>query len=222
MSITSHGDCTPVANQFRDKVLRGLDELQKQVAVAGGVGEYINARVSVNIELEKAWGKIVWDGASIKVTELQDFIEPLGPGWVTLANWDSMFAGHLLSPLGGGEPPDPEGLRESWLASLYPQSMTNKYHLVNQLGCGAIPLDIEFEALGINLEALEQLCRSVEDVDDHSHYVAAATAILAYYEDRDDCGWVDPLDAPEIFDWLNRRGVAGELTSILTHPRRSA
>lgn len=222
MSITSQSDCTPVANQFREKVLRGLDELQKQVTAAGGVGEYISGRVGVNIELEKAWGNIVWDGESIKVTELQDFVEPLGPGRVTLAEWDSMFAGHLLSPFGGDAQPDPEGLRESWLASLYPQSMPNEYHLVNQLGCGAIPIEIEFDAIGINLEALEQLRRSAEDVDDDTHHVAAATALLAYYEDRDDCGWVDPLDAPEIFHWLTLRGVSGEITSILTHPRRSA
>ena len=222
MSITAQSDGTPVANQFREKVLRGLDELQKQVTAAGGGWEYINSRVSVRLDLEKTWGNVVWNGEVLKVTELQDFVEPLGPGWITLAEWYSMFSGHLLAPFGTTPLLDPEGLREPWLDRLYPQGMPNDYHLVNQLGCGAIPLEIEFEALGINLEALEQLCRSAEDADDDAHHVATATALLTYYEDRDDCGSVDPLDAPEIFHWLTLRGVSGEITSILTHPRRSA
>ena len=222
MSITSQSDCTPVAEQFRASVLHGLDELQKQVTAAGGVEEYISGQVDWTHECDRVWVNVVWNGETIKVTEEQYFFDPQSSGWIVLANWDSMYAAHLVGPFRAISLVDQDKLRSRWLEELYPQSMPNDYHLVNQLGCGAIPLEIEFEALGINLEALAQLCRSAEDAADDAHHVATATALLTYYEDRDDCGSVDPLDAPEIFHWLTLRGVSGEITSILTHPRRSA
>ena len=227
MSITSQSDCTPVTNQFREKVLRGLDELQKQVTAAGGVGEYISGQIGWTQECDRVWVNVVWNGETIKVTEEQYFFEPPSSGWIVLANWDSwdyMYAAHLVAPFGGISLVDQDKLRSRWLEELYPQSMTNDSHLVEQLASGGIPLDIEFEELGINLEALEDICNSAYLAlapSDETH-VNAAVALLTYYEDREDSGRVDPLDGPTIFHWLTERGVSGELTSILTHPRRSA
>lgn len=231
MSITSQSDCTPVANQFREKVLRGLDELQKQVTAAGGVGEYISGQVGWTQECDRVWVNVVWNGETIKATEEQYFFEPTSSGWIVLANWDSMYADHLVGPFGGISLVDPFGgislvdqdkLRSRWLEELYPQSMTNDSHLVEQLASGGIPLDIEFEELGINLEALEDICNSAYLAPSDGTHVTAAVALLTYYEDREDSGRVDPLDGPTIFSWLTERGVSGEITSILTHPRRSA
>lgn len=222
MSITSQGDCAPVVNQFREKVLRGLDELQKQVTAAGGVGEYISGQVGWTQECDRVWVNVVWNGETIKVTEKQYFFEPPSSGWIVLANWDSMYAAHLVGTFGGISLVDQDKLRSRWLEVLYPQSMTNDSHLVEQLASGGIPLDIEFEELGINLEALEDICNSAYLAPSDETHVKAAVALLAYYEDRDDCGHVDPLDGPTIFSWLTERGVSGEITSILTHPRRSA
>ena len=220
MSITSQSDCTPVANQFREKVLRGLDELQEQVTAAGGIKEYISGQVSWTRECDRTWVNVVWNGETIKATEEQS----IGSGWIVLANWDSMYAAHLVGPFGGISLVDQDKLRSRWLEELYTQSMTNDSHLVEQLASGGIPLDIEFEELGINLEALEDICNSAYLAlapSDETH-VNAAVALLTYYEDREDSGRVDPLDGPTIFHWLTERGVSGELTSILTHPRRSA
>lgn len=218
MSITSQSDCTPVVNQFREKVLRGLDELQKQVTAAGGVGEYISGQVGWTPECDRVWVNVVWNGETIKATEEQS----LGSGWIVLANWDSMYAAHLVGPFGGISLVDQDKLRSRWLEELYQQSMTNDSHLVEQLASGGIPLDIEFEELGINLEALEDICNSAYLAPSDETHVKAAVALLTYYEDREDSGRVDPLDGPTIFHWLTERGVAGEITSILTHPRRSA
>ena len=218
--ITSQSDCTPVANQFREKVLRGLDELQEQVTAAGGIKEYISGQVSWTRECDRTWVNVVWNGDTIKATEEQS----IGSGWIVLANWDSMYAAHLVGPFGGISLVDQDKLRSRWLEELYTQSMTNDSHLVEQLASGGIPLDIEFEELGINLEALEDICNSAYLAlapSDETH-VNAAVALLTYYEDREDSGRVDPLDGPTIFHWLTERGVSGELTSILTHPRRSA
>lgn len=218
--ITSQSDCTPVANQFREKVLRGLDELQEQVTAAGGIKEYISGQVSWTRECDRTWVNVVWNGETIKATEEQS----IGSGWIVLANWDSMYAAHLVGPFGGISLVDQDKLRSRWLEELYTQSMTNDSHLVEQLASGGIPLDIEFEELGINLEALEDICNSAYLAlapSDETH-VNAAVALLTYYEDREDSGRVDPLDGPTIFHWLTERGVSGELTSILTHPRRSA
>ena len=218
--ITSQSDCTPVANQFREKVLRGLDELQEQVTAAGGIKEYISGQVSWTRECDRTWVNVVWNGETIKATEEQS----IGSGWIVLANWDSMYAAHLVGPFGGISLVDQDKLRSRWLEELYTQSMTNDSHLVEQLASGGIPLDIEFEEIGINLEALEDICNSAYLAlapSDETH-VNAAVALLTYYEDREDSGRVDPLDGPTIFHWLTERGVSGELTSILTHPRRSA
>ena len=222
MSITSQSDCTPVANQFREKVLRGLDELQKQVTAAGGVGEYISGQVGWTQECDRVWVNVVWNGETIKATEEQYFFEPPSSGWIVLANWDSMYAAHLVGPFGGISLVDQDKLRSRWLEELYQQSMTNDSHLVEQLASGGIPLDIEFEELGINLEALEDICNSAYLAPSDGTHVKAAVALLTYYEDREDSGRVDPLDGPTIFSWLTERGVSGEITSILTHPRRSA
>ena len=222
MSITSQSDCTPVAEQFREKVLRGLDELQKQVTAAGGVGEYISGQVGWTPECDRVWVNVVWNGETIKVTEEQYFFEPPSSGWIVLANWDSMYAAHLVGLFGCISLVDQDKLRSRWLEELYPQSMTNESHLVEQLTSGGIPLNIEFEELGINLEALEDICNSAYLAPSDETHVAAAVALLTYYEDREDSGRVDPLDGPTIFSWLTERGVSGEITSILTHPRRSA
>ena len=222
MIITSQSDCTPVANQFREKVLHGLDELQKQVTAAGGVGEYISDQVGWTQECDRVWVNVVWNGETIKATEEQYFFEPPSSGWIVLANWYSMYAAHLVGPFGGISLVDQDKLRSRWLEELYPQSMTNESHLVEQLTSGGIPLNIEFEELGINLEALEDICNSAYLAPSDETHVAAAVALLTYYEDREDSGRVDPLDGPTIFHWLTERGVSGEITSILTHPRRSA
>ena len=231
MSITSQSDCTPVVNQFREKVLRGLDELQKQVTAAGGVGEYISGQVGWTQECDRVWVNVVWNGETIKATEEQYFFEPPSSGWffeppssgwIVLANWDSMYAAHLVGLFGGISLVDQDKLRSRWLEGLYPQSMTNDSHLVEQLASGGIPLDIEFEELGINLDALEDICNSAYLAPSDETRVKAAVALLTYYEDREDSGRVDPLDGPTIFSWLTERGVSGEITSILTHPRRSA
>ena len=222
MSITSQSDCTPVANQFRGKVLRGLDELQKQVTAAGGVGEYISGQVGWTQECDRVCVNVVWNGETIKATEEQYFFEPPSSGWIVLANWDSMYSAHLVGPFGGISLVDQDKLRSRWIEGLYPQSMTNDSHLVEQLASGGIPLDIEFEELGINLEALEDICNSAYLAPSDGTHVKAAVALLTYYEDREDSGRVDPLDGPTIFSWLTERGVSGEITSILTHPRRSA
>lgn len=222
--ITAKSGRDTVAEQFRAMVLRGLDELQTQVTAAGGVEEYISGQVGWKHEWDRAWGNVVWNGETIKVTEVQDLFEPLGSEWIVLANWDSMYAEaeHLVGPFGGIGLVNQDDLRSQWLEQLYPQSMTNDSHLVDQLARGGIPLNIEFEELGINLEALEDICNlAYEDENDETH-VKAAVALLTYYEDRDDSGRVDPLDGPTIFGWLTERGVSGEITSILTHPRRSA
>lgn len=219
--ITAKSGQTTVANQFREKVLHGLDELQKQVTAAGGVGEYISDQVGWTQECDRVWVNVVWNGETIKATEEQYFFEPPSSGWIVLANWDSMYAAHLVGPFGGISLVDQDKLRSRWLEELYPQSMTNESHLVEQLTSGGIPLNIEFEELGINLEALEDICNSAYFSGDETH-VAAAVALLTYYEDREDSGRVDPLDGPTIFSWLTERGVSGEITSILTHPRRSA
>ena len=222
MIITSQSDCTPVANQFREKVLHGLDELQKQVTAAGGVGEYFSDQVGWTQECDRVWVNVVWNGETIKATEEQYFFEPPSSGWIVLANWDSMYAAHLVGQFGGIRLVDQDKLRSLWLEGLYPQSMTNDSHLVEQLASGGIPLDIEFEELGINLESLEDICNSAYLAPSDETHVKAAVALLTYYEDRDDSGRVDPLDGPTIFHWLTERGVSGEITSILTHPRRFA
>ena len=218
--ITAESGQITVAEQFRTSVLRGLDELQEQVTAAGGVKEYISGQVSWTRECDRTWVNVVWNGETIKATEEQS----IGSGWIVLANWDSMYAAHLVGPFGGISLVDQDKLRSRWLEELYTQSMTNDSHLVEQLASGGIPLDIEFEELGINLEALEDICNSAYLAlapSDETH-VNAAVALLTYYEDREDSGRVDPLDGPTIFHWLTERGVSGELTSILTHPRRSA
>ena len=220
--ITSQSDCTPVANQFREKVLRGLDELQKQVTAAGGVGEYISGQVGWTQEYDRVWVTVVWNGETIKATEEQYFFEPPSSGWIVLANWDSMYAAHLVGPFRAISLVDQDKLRSRWLEELYPQSMTNDSHLVEQLASGGIPLDIEFEEIGINLEALEDIFNSAYQAPSDGTHVKAAAALLTYYEDREDSGRVDPLDGLTIFSWLTERGVSGEITSILTHPRRSA
>ena len=220
--ITSQSDCTPVANQFREKVLRGLDELQKQVTAAGGVGEYISGQVGWTQEYDRVWVTVVWNGETIKATEEQYFFEPPSSGWIVLANWDSMYAAHLVGPFRAISLVDQDKLRSRWLEELYPQSMTNDSHLVEQLASGGIPLDIEFEEIGINLEALEDIFNSAYQAPSDGTHVKAAVALLTYYEDREDSGRVDPLDGLTIFSWLTERGVSGEITSILTHPRRSA
>ena len=222
MSITSQSDCTPVVNQFREKVLRGLDELQKQVTAAGGVGEYFSGQVGWTQECDRVWVNVVWTGETIKATEEQYFFEPPSSGWIVLANWDSMYAAHLVGLFGAISLVDQDKLRSRWLEGLYPQSMTNDSHLVEQLASGGIPLDIEFEELGINLDALEDICNWAYLAPSDETHVKAAVALLTYYEDREDSGRVDPLDGPTIFSWLTERGVSGEITSILTHPRRSA
>ena len=222
MSITSQSYCTPVANQFREKVLRGLDELQKQVTAAGGVGEYISGQVGWTQECDRVWVNVVWNGETIKATEEQYFFEPPSSGWIVLANWDSMYAAHLVGPFRAISLVDQDKLRSRWLEELYPQSMTNDSHLVEQLASGGIPLDIEFEEIGINLEALEDIFNSAYQAPSDGTHVKAAVALLTYYEDREDSGRVDPLDGLTIFSWLTERGVSGEITSILTHPRRSA
>lgn len=220
--ITAESGQITVAEQFRAIVLRGLDELQAHLTAAGGVEEYISGQVGWKHECERAWVNIIWNGETIKVTEGQDLSEPPGSGWVVLANWDSMYADHLVGSFGGISLVDQDKLRSLWLEGLYPQSMTNDSHLVEQLASGGIPLDIEFEELGINLESLEDICYSAYYAKSDETHVKAAAALLTYYEDRDDSGQVDPLEAPTIFHWLTERGVSGELTSILTHPRRSA
>lgn len=220
--ITAKSGQTTVANQFREKVLHGLDELQKQVTAAGGVGEYISDQVGWTQECDRVWVNVVWNGETIKATEEQYFFEPPSSGWIVLANWDSMYAAHLVGLFGGISLVDQDKLRSRWLEELYPQSMTNESHLVEQLTSGGIPLNIEFEELGINLEALEDICNSAYLAPSDETHVAAAVALLTYYEDREDSGRVDPLDGPTIFSWLTERGVSGELTAILTHPRRSA
>ena len=220
--ITAKSGQTTVAEQFRTSVLRGLDELQKQVTAAGGVGEYISGQVGWTQECERACVHVVWNGETIKATEEQYFFEPPSSGWIVLANWDSMYAAHLVGLFGCISLVDQDKLRSRWLEELYPQSMTNDSHLVEQLASGGIPLDIEFEELGINLEALEDICNSAYLAPSDETHVKAAVALLTYYEDREDSGRVDPLDGPTIFSWLTERGVAGELTSIITHPRRSA
>ena len=220
--ITAKSGQTTVAEHFRASVLRGLDELQKQVTAAGGVGEYISGQVGWTQECGRAWVHVVWNGETIKATEEQYFFEPPSSGWIVLANWDSMYAAHLVGLFGGINLVDQDKLRSRWLEELYPQSMTNDSHLVEQLASGGIPLDIEFEELGINLEALEDICNSAYLAPSDETHVKAAVALLIYYEDRDDSGRVDPLDGPTIFHWLTERGVSGEITSILTHPRRSA
>lgn len=216
--ITAESGQTTVAEQFRASVLRGLEELQAQVTAAGGVKEYISGQVGWTHECDRAWVNVVWNGETIKATEEQS----LGSGWIVLANWDSMYAAHLVGPFGGISLVDQNKLRSRWLEELYPQSMTNDSHLVEQLASGGIPLDIEFEELGINLEALEDICNSAYLAPSDDTHVKAAVALLTYYEDREDSGRVDPLDGPTIFHWLTERGVSGELTSILTHPRRFA
>ena len=220
--ITAKSGQTTVANQFREKVLHGLDELQKQVTAAGGVGEYISDQVGWTQECDRVWVNVVWNGETIKATEEQYFFEPPSSGWIVLANWDSMYAAHLVGLFGGISLVDQDKLRSRWLEELYPQSMTNESHLVEQLTSGGIPLNIEFEELGINLEALEDICNSAYLAPSDETHVAAAVALLTYYEDREDSGRVDPLDGPTIFSWLTERGVSGEITSILPHPRRSA
>ena len=220
--ITAKSGQTTVAEQFRTSVLRGLDELQKQVTAAGGVGEYISGQVGWTQECERACVNVVWNGETIKATEEQYFFEPPSSGWIVLANWDSMYAAHLVGLFGCISLVDQDKLRSRWLEELYPQSMTNDSHLVEQLASGGIPLDIEFEELGINLEALEDIYNSAYEAKSDESHVKAAVALLTYYENREDSGRVDPLDAPTIFQWLAERGVSGELTSILTHPRRSA
>lgn len=216
--ITAESGQTTVAEQFRASVLRGLEELQAQVTAAGGVKEYISGQVGWTHECDRVWVNVVWNGETIKATEEQS----LGSGWIVLANWDSMYADHLVGPFVVTSLVDQDKLRSRWLEELYPQSMTNDSHLVEQLASGGIPLDIEFEELGINLEALEDICNSAYLAPSDETHVKAAVALLTYYEDRDDSGRVDPLDGPTIFSWLTERGVSGEITSILTHPRRSA
>ena len=216
--ITAESGQITVAEQFRTSVLRGLDELQEQVTAAGGVKEYISGQVSWTRECDRTWVNVVWNGETIKATEEQS----IGSGWIVLANWDSMYAAHLVGPFGGISLVDQDKLRSRWLEELYPQSMTNDSHLVEQLASGGIPLDIEFEELGINLEALEDICSSAHLAPSDETHVKVAVALLTYYEDREDSGRVDPLDGPTIFSWLTERGVSGEITSILTHPRRSA
>ena len=221
--ITAESGQTTVAEQFRASVLRGLDELQAQVSAAGGVGEYISGQVGWTQECDRVWVKVVWNGETIKVTEEQYFFELPSSGWIVLANWDSMYAAHLVGPIVGGiSLVDQDKLRSRWLEALYPQSMTNDSHLVKQLASGGIPLDVEFEELGINMESLEDICNSAYMAPSDETHVKAAVALLTYYEDREDSGRVDPLDGPTIFNWLTERGVSGEITSILTHPRRSA
>ena len=222
--ITAESGQTTVAEQFRASVLRGLDELQAQVSAAGGVEEYIRGQVGRTHEWGRVWGNVVWNGETVKVTEEQYSVVfwPPPPGSIILANWDSMYAAHLVGSFGGVSLVDQDKLRSRWLEALYPQSMTNYSHLVEQLACGGIPLDIEFEELGINLEALEDICNSAYMAPSDETHVKAAVALLTYYEDREDSGRVDPLDGPTIFNWLTERGVSGEITSILTHPRRSA
>ena len=90
--ITAESGQTTVAEQFRASVLRGLEELQAQVTAAGGVEEYISGQVGWKHEWDRAWGNVVWNGETIKVTEVQDLFEPLGSEWIVLANWDSMYA----------------------------------------------------------------------------------------------------------------------------------
>lgn len=220
--ITAESGQTTVAEQFRASVLRGLEELQAQVTAGGGVEEYISGQVDWTHECDRVWVNVVWNGETIKATEEQYFFEPPSSGWIVLANWDSMYAAHLVGPFGGISLVDQDKLRSRWLEELYPQSMTNESHLVEQLTSGGIPLNIEFEELGINLEALEDICNSAYLAPSDETHVAAAVALLTYYEDREDSGRVDPLDGPTIFSWLTERGVSGEITSILTHPRRSA
>ena len=220
--ITAESGQTTVAEQFRASVLRGLEELQAQVTAAGGVEEYISDQIGWTPECDLVWVNVIWNGETIKVTEKQYFFEPQSSGWIVLANWDSMYAAHLVGPFGVVSLVDQDKLRSRWLEELYPQSMTNDSHIVEQLASGGIPLNIEFEEIGINLEALEDICNlAYEDENDETH-VKAAVALLTYYEDRDDSGRVDPLCGPTIFGWLTERGVSGEITSILTHPRRSA
>ena len=221
--ITAESGQTTVAEQFRASVLRGLDELQKQVTAAGGVEEYISGQVDWTHECDRVWVNVVWNGETIKATEEQYFFEPPSSGWIVLANWDSMYAAHLVGLFGGIiSLVDQDKLRSRLLEELYPQSMTNESLLVEQLTSGGIPLNIEFEELGINLEALEDICNSAHLAPSDETHVKAAVALLTYYEDREDSGRVDPLDGPTIFSWLTERGVSGEITSILTHPRRSA
>lgn len=222
--ITAESGQTTVAEQFRASVLRGLEELQAQVTAAGGVEEYISGQVDWTSECGRVWVNVVWNGETIKATEEQYFFvfEPPGSGWIVLANWESMYAGHWVGPFRDISLVDQDKLRSRWLEELYPQSMTNDSHLVEQLASGGIPLDIEFEELGINLEALEDICDSAYLAPSDETHVKAAVALLTYYEDRDDSGRVDPLDGPTIFQWLTERGVSGEITSTLTHPRRSA
>ena len=220
--ITAESGQTTVAEQFRASVLRGLEELQAQVTAGGGVEEYISGQVGWTHECDRVWVNVVWNGETIKVTEEQYFFDPQSSGWIVLANWDSMYAAHLVGSFGGIRLVDQDKLRSLWLEGLYPQSMTNESHLVEQLTSGGIPLNIEFEELGINLEALEDICNSAYLAPSDETHVAAAVALLTYYEDREDSGRVDPLDGPTIFHWLTERGVSGEITSILTHPRRSA
>ena len=221
--ITAESGQTTVAEQFRSSVLRGLDELQTQVTAAGGVKEYISGQVGWTPECDRwSWVNVVWNGETIKVAKEQYFFEPTSSGWIVLANWDSMYADHFVGRFGGIGLVNQDDLRSQWLEQLYPQSMTNDSHLVDQLANGGIPLDIEFEELGINLEALEDICNSAYLAPSDETHVKAAVALLTYYEDRDDSGRVDPLDGPTIFGWLTERGVSGEITSILTHPRRSA
>ena len=221
--ITAESGRDTVAEQFRSSVLRGLDELQMQVTASGGVKEYISGQVGWTPECDRwSWVNVVWNGETIKVAKEQYFFEPISSGWIVLANWDSMYADHFVGRFGGIGLVNQDDLRSQWLEQLYPQSMTNDSHLVDQLANGGIPLDIEFEELGINLEALEHICDSAYLAPSDETHVKAAVALLTYYEDREDSGRVDPLDGPTIFGWLTERGVSGEITSILTHPRRSA